>query len=490
MQALLDVRFRGANHVGYFAGSETLALEQEHEPLLHRRRELLCQLARDARIRTGLTARVCLAAMLLAVGGSPVQAQEVLTLAAAIAKARAANPAVRASQAAEHEAAARVDQAQAGWLPRVDFAEGVQRGDMPVYVFSTLLSQRRFTEANFAIDSLNNPAPMTNHRASVTLQHALFDPAVQAGVRTARVEVALAAAAHDAADRDQALAATRAFGQALTAAAAHRAAEAAVAAAEEDARRTRDRRTAGLVTDADVLSLDVHVAQMKARAIEADASRRVALAALNKTMGEPLDREYALDAVPPSPPREETPAALEDLAVASRPEARQAALQEQLARVQQAGARQAFLPQVGWQGAYEWNGADFSDRAGGWTVGAEVRVNVFRGLSDRARLAETTQAVARAAAARAGAESAIRLDVRSAWLRLEAARAKMAVGTAAIAQARESRRILRDRYEAGLVGVGDVLRAAQALLEAELQHTSAEVEVVVEAAALDRAVGR
>jgi outer membrane protein len=461
MQALLDVRFRP-----------------------------LCHLARGTRIPVDDMSRICLAAMLLAVTGSPVAAQEPLTLAAAIAKARAANPTVRVSQAAEHEAAARVDQAQAGWLPRVDFAEGVQRGDMPVYVFSSLLAQRRFTEANFAIDSLNNPAPLTNHRASVTLQHALFDPAVQAGVRTARVEVELAAAARDAADRDLAFEATRAFGQALTAAAAHRAAGAAVAAAEEDARRTRDRRDAGLVTDADVLALDVHVAQMKAHAIEADAARRIALAALNRTMGEPLDREYALDAVPPAPLRAEAPAALEDLAIASRPEARQAALQEHLARAQQVGARQAFLPQVGWQGGYEWNGADFSDRAGGWIVGAEVRVNVFRGLGDRARLAETTQAVARAAAERALAESGIRLDVRSAWLRLEAARSKMAVGTAAVAQARESQRILRDRYEAGLVGVGDVLRAAQAVLDAELQHTSAEVEVVVETAALDRAVGR
>jgi outer membrane protein TolC len=426
----------------------------------------------------------------LAAVGTVAAAQEPLTLPAAIAKARAANPIVRVSQAVEQEAAARVEQAQAGWLPRVDFTEGVQRGDMPVYVFSSLLAQRRFTEANFAIDALNHPAPLTNHRASLTLQHALFDPDVQAGVQSARVGVELAAAARDAVDRDLALDATRAFGQALTAAAAHRAAHAAVAAAEEDARRTRDRRAAGLVTDADVLALDVHVAQMKARAIEADATRRVALAALNRAMGEPLDREYVLEAVQPPAPPAETPAALEQLALTARPEVRRAGLQEQLARVQQSAARQAFLPQVGWQGGYEWNGADFGDRAGGWIVGAEVRVNVFRGLGDRARLAETTRAAERAAAERAIAESAIRLDVRSAWFRLEAARAKLAVGAAAVSQARESQRILRDRYEAGLADVGDVLRAAQAVLDAELQQTSAEVDVVVETAALDRAVGR
>jgi outer membrane protein TolC len=38
--------------------------------------------------------------------------------------------------------------------------------------------------------------------------------------------------------------------------------------------------------------------------------------------------------------------------------------------------------------------------------------------------------------------------------------------------------------------VGDVLRAAQAVLDAELQHTAARVDVITAAAALDRAAGR
>ena len=93
------------------------------------------------------------------------------------------------------------------------------------------------------------------------MQHALFDNAVQTGVRSARVGHEAASAARETTDRDLALEATRAFGRALTAAAAHRAAQAAVAAAEEDARRTRDRRDAGLVTEADVLALDVHLSR-------------------------------------------------------------------------------------------------------------------------------------------------------------------------------------------------------------------------------------
>jgi outer membrane protein len=428
--------------------------------------------------------------VLLLLCAAPAGAQERLSLQDAIARAQSANPAARAARAAERESAERVRQAQAAWWPRVDAAEGVQRGNLPVYVFGSLLSQRRFTEANFAVDALNRPDPLTNHRASVMVQHPLYSADVVTGVRGARIARDLAGAGREAVDRDLAVDTTRAFGQALVAQAAARAAEAATSAADEDLRRVRERRQTGLVTEADVLLVEVHLAQMRARAVDADAQRQVALAALNRVMGEPLGREYVLD--PPAPdtitlPPVET---LEADALGARPEARQASLQEALARVQQAGARAALLPQVGWQGGYEWNGGSFTERAGGWMVGAEVRINLFRGFADRARLAETAHALERARAERDAAESAIRLDVRAAWLRLRAAQARRDVGRAAVAQAREGQRIIRDRYENGLAGVNDVLRAAQALIDAELQQTAADADVVIEAAALERAVGR
>lgn len=417
-------------------------------------------------------------------------AQEPLTLADAIAAARADSPVVRAARAGEAEASSRVHEATAGWWPRVDFSEQWQRGDMPVWVFGSLLSQRRFTEANFAIDALNHPDPVSNHRASLSFDQPLFSAEVITGRRAALVAQDLARAGRDGVERDAAVSVTAAYGQALVAQSASRAAAAAVTAAEDDLRRTTDRRTAGLVTDADVLSIEVHLARMRARAIDASSQSRIAMAALDRAMGRPLDREYLLTAVLPENRGAENVDALEAAALAARPEARQAVLQEQLARVQHEGARGAFLPQVGWQGGYEWNGGSFADRAGGWMVGAGVRVNLFRGLGDRARLAAAGHALTRSRAEREAAESGIRLDVRTAALRLAAARARVAVGRAAVAQARESQRIIRDRYENGLAGVGDVLRAAEALLESEMQQTAAEADVITGAAALDRAVGR
>jgi outer membrane protein TolC len=73
---------------------------------------------------------------------------------------------------------------------------------------------------------------------------------------------------------------------------------------------------------------------------------------------------------------------------------------------------------------------------------------------------------------------------------LTAARSREATGRTAVAQAQEAQRIVRDRYDAGMAGVSDLLRAANALLDAELQQRAAVVDVFVSERTLDRAVGR
>jgi outer membrane protein TolC len=418
-------------------------------------------------------------------------AQTRLTLADAIARARSQNPDARAAEIAEREALTRVDQARAGYFPRVDFSEAWQRGNQPVFVFGSLLAQRRFTESNFAIAALNHPDPVSNHRGALTLGQVAFDGGMtRAGVRSAHRGVDAAAIMKAQAARDLAVTATEAFGQVLMADAFARAAAAAVETAEDDATRARQRREAGLVTDADVLALDVHLAQMREQRIRAEADARVARARLNQVMGAPLDERFELDGTL-APPEASAPAAvMEDEAVRGRPEVRLAAIQVAVAENARTMARAAFLPQVGLQGGWEWNGHTFADRASSWFVGAEVRVNLFHGLADRARLAEANETIAKRRVELEKAESLVRLDVRATIARLEAARARTDVGRAAVAQAREAQRIVRDRYENGMADVTALLRAANAVLQADAQDVAARVEVLLQTAALDRALGR
>ncbi len=82
------------------------------------------------------------------------------------------------------------------------------------------------------------------------------------------------------------------------------------------------------------------------------------------------------------------------------------------------------------------------------------------------------------------------MEVLTAVEQLAAARARESVGRAAVMQARESQRIVRDRFEAGLRPTSDVIRVATAVLDAEALRVRAVVDVMVGEAALRRAVGR
>ncbi|HVB38295.1 MAG TPA: TolC family protein, partial [Vicinamibacterales bacterium] len=259
-------------------------------------------------------------------------AQQPLSVEQAVARARAHNPTVRAAEAAARQASGPVAEARAGWLPRVDYTEGWQRGDQPVFVFSSLLMQRQFTAANFAIDALNNPAPISNYHSGVSVEQQLFDGGrLRSAVRSAELSREIAGLATAQTASGIALQTTRAYGDVLVAAAGTQAADAAVKAAEEDLQRTTHRRDVGVAPEADVLALQVHLAQMRERQIASASQEAIARARLNQLMGDPLDARYAL--VEPAPGAGTLPSldALEREALASRPEVKQADAQVQLA---------------------------------------------------------------------------------------------------------------------------------------------------------------
>jgi len=442
------------------------------------------------RIHATLTHFIAIAA-LAGVCSLPAAAQTPLTLDDAIARALKQNPAARAAEAGRTEASERARQARAGWLPRVDVTETWQRGNQPVFVFGSILAQRDFTQANFAIDALNHPDPVSNYRTGISVEQLVFDGA---RTRSANRSAAIGEAIAEAGSRDTAamlrLGVTRAFGDVLMAQATRAAASAALESAEEDLRRAERRRDAGLATEADVLAVNVHLAQIRERQITAASRETVARLQLNEAMGEPLDARFEVEA--PATAAVTTPpvADLEAEALANRPDVARASAQERLAGEGIASAKSAFYPQAAVQGVYEFNGGTFSDRVSAWTIGAVFRWNLFGGFADSARLGEAKAATVRARAERERQEVAARVDVRAAAARLDEARARAEVGRLAVAQARESQRIVRDRFDAGLAPINDLLRSAMAVLEADSHQTAAAVDVLISAALLDRARGR
>lgn len=435
-----------------------------------------------------------MACAFLTVAPHGVNGQELLTLDQAVTATLSQNASLRATGSAPAEAAAHVTEAQSGFFPRVSFVESWQRGDQPVFVFSSLLSARRFAAANFALDALNHPDPTGFFHTSLGVEQLLFDGGRQrAAVAGASLQREMAATATDQAAAALVLATTETFGRVMAADAAHQAAEAGLAAAQEDLARAERRRDAGMATDADVLGLVVHVADLQQRSIQARGDSAVARAELNRLMGTPIDREFRViepaiaDSVVGNTPNV---AALLAEADAARPELRRAAAAEQLATVGRRQARAAFVPQVAAQAAIDMSGTQFNDRQSSWLVGGELRWTFSTGGAEVAQLKAATEAGARARAEHENVRAAVQVEVVSALRRLESARARQAAGRAAVDQARESQRIVRDRFDAGLASVNDVLQASMAVLDADNHRTSALVDTLVSDAKLRRALGR
>jgi outer membrane protein TolC len=443
---------------------------------------------------SGSRVTTAIVAAAFGLAASVASAQELLTVDRAVQDALAYNASLRAARAAVSEGDALVSEARSGWFPRVSVTETWQRGDEPVFVFSSLLSSRQFAATNFAIDSLNHPDATGFFRNRIGVEQLIFDggrqQSVTASAESRRDMTQLSA---DEASAALVTATVEVYGRTLVAEAGERAAQAALDAAREDLTRAQNRRETGLATDADVLALVAHVADLQQRAIHYQGEAAVSRAELNRLMGVPIAREYRVappaDAEDPSLATASVDALLAE-ADRSRPELRRVAVAQQLADADRKNVRAGLIPQVAAQAAFDFSGTQFSNRASAWLVGAEFRWNLSLGGAETARLRAATDARTRAAAEAEDARAAVHVEVVTALRRLQAANARRSAGRAAVEQARESQRITRDRFEAGIAGVTDVLRASSAVVEAESQRMSAAVDAVASEAMLRRALGR
>lgn len=421
-------------------------------------------------------------------------AQEPLTLRQAIQETLAHNRSLQGAQSGAREADAQVTQARAAYFPRISFVESWQRGDQPVYVFSSLLASRQFTAANFAIDSLNSPDPTGFFHGAVAISQLIFDGGrTGASVTSAGLQRDMARLSADEAAAGLAVTATEVYGRVLAATAAAQAADAAISAAQEDLTRATLRRDAGTLNDADVLAVAVHLAETRQRRIQAAGDAAVAKAELNRLMGSSIDREYDVQepVTAAAAPREaQSLTTLFAEADTARPDLKRAAAAEQLADAGRRQARGAWYPQIAAQAGLEANGTTLTERASSWIVGGEFRWSFSTGGAEIAQRTAAAEAATRARIEREDARAAAQVEIVTALQQLESARARQAVGRATVEQARESQRIVRDRFDAGLASTSDVLRTAAAVFDAETQRVSALVDGIVSRARLDRAIGR
>jgi outer membrane protein TolC len=440
-----------------------------------------------------------LLAVLLLAAGAGAQTQpaaresaQSLSLQEAVRIALQKNPTIQAADAYAQAVQQGITAAKAFRYPRLDFAEGFTRGDNPVYVFGTLLTQRQFTAANFALSFLNTPPPLDDFRTGLTATMPLYDAGqISRLVRDAKLQAQSAQKGKDRTQQEVVFQVINAYLNELLARESLRVAKSAVDMTKSDLDRARARQENGLAVPSDLLSAEVQLAQAEEDLLREQNAVELAHAVLNVAMGLPEDAPTAIagnlsEASFNAGSLDEKQAK----ALATRPDYLQVLLGEQQAANGMHMARAEFLPKVNLFSSWEVDNQTFAARGGNnWAVGATLNINLFDGGAKIARLKESKARELQAQALETQMASAVRLQVREAYSNLATAQKRLGVVKDASSQAVESLRITQSRYEEGLATITDLLRAETARTAAEKNALNAVFDYRLSYAALELATG-
>ncbi len=442
------------------------------------------------RLRVGMALLAGLS--MLPVSSAAQAAGTPLTLPQAVSMALGKNPLRKAAQADIRISLAAVREARSPLLPKIMFTESAVRGNDPVFVFGSRLRQQNFTLADFALNRLNTPTPISNFSSRFSGQWSLFD-GLQSWYGVSRAKYAQQASQQqlDRTDQELVYQATQAYFAVLLAQKQAAVAEDAVKTSRATENLSRARVESGLAVDSDLLSAQVATASRQQELIQAQNALALAQTQLALAIGTAADAVYepqeslSEHAYPPA-----NVADLEAQALQQRPDLKRVESERSAQAKSVSMARGAFAPRLNVYGSWEtdspspgWNGGN------NWIAGAEVQFDIFDGDSKRAHLAMEKAMQEKAAAMRDVFRDQIRLQVRKAYYEFEAARQQMEVARGAIAQADESLRINQNRYEGGLTTVSDLLRVEEAAHRAKADYWQAVYRVQTSYAGVELATG-
>ena len=250
----------------------------------------------------------------------------------------------------------------------------------------------------------------------------------------------------------------------------------------------------GVLTEADVLRVQVAAANARQQAIQAHSQELVSRAGLLALIGLPADDTGVIFVEPKSllesGQKRPEAAAAQDQALSGRPEILQTRLSLQAGEHQQRARLYALLPEIDLEGAYLRSYGQIILPTNSAFIGLNAKWAIWEwGASYAAYRA--SQAQARAAAFDLeNQKQQIRAEVTSTMAQLDAAASAISVAEQAITSAQEAYRVTDAQLQAGTATTTDLLEAQSALTQARLNYLRAQYELAIARVNLRRALGR
>jgi len=408
-----------------------------------------------------------------------------LTLRQAVAVALEHNAQVLQAQEGLAGSTAKVDESQSALFPQVSMLTSYARvGPVASYTVSLGPFGPPIT-MKFGIENI--------YSAGLSLQQSLFNwGRTQAGIEMSKIGVKLAESSLDLTRQNVAYQVTQLFYGILLSKAAIDVLDQSIHSLESRLQTTKTRYEAGLASNFDLLTMEVQIASVKSRRIEAENSLKKLHLLFNKLTGRDLDEPVLLIGTLTYESITPELESLVRLAIANRRELEQLKHQEGIALTQVDltnslskpnlnlsvtwGVRNGFLPNL-------------DALRGNWNASLVLAYPLFDGFRVKSELDQTDVNLKLARMRTQDVTVAVAMEVHQAVADVKMNEEKIRIEEVKVKQAEEALKIAGERHEKGLLSVVDLLDLHTALENAKLSHLQTICNAILSKTNLDKAVG-
>jgi len=394
--------------------------------------------------------------------GQPLALQRCVTI------ALENNPRRRVAEAGLEAMQEAVGEAWSPYYPEVNLNAGYHRWERHAFLPDDVASA-----GNIQADKIG---PTSDWSAGLGARFTLFD----SGARRARLNEAVAREGVAEGERETVrqgiiLDVHQAYYALVSAMEAHSVAAENLKRSENHLHLAKIRKETGAVPQADVVRAMAEVADTRLQLIRAESWVRIARGNLNTAMGLPVETLLELDPQPgviTSPQGINLSQAL-DHAVHTRPELETEIKRIEASRSSMDATKSAFGPRVKLEGGYGWRDDEFLPQDEDWSVGFSLELPLFSGFSTKHELARKRAEHTKEEALLEQLILKVRQEVWFYFSELTKAYESVNASDVFVLDARESLRLVRERYEAGAAPINDLLDSQAALARAESEQIKA-----------------
>jgi len=418
--------------------------------------------------------------------------EKILTLTRAVDLALQKNPLLKSADYSVEVAKAQVGSARSGLLPRIDFIEGFSRTNNPMMAVGSKLNQEIFSAQDYELNELNHPSPISNFNTQLIFTQPIFDQGkTWVGIKQAKIGKQATEQMRERIKQEIIFGVIEAYFQAFRAKEELKLASESEKMASAHVQLAEDLFRTGQVVKSDLLSAQVRLSEVKEMVIQAENNLKIAKAMLNKVMGMSQEEDFEIEGEF-SP--EEKKFELNRLIEESRKKRPDFLAMDSQVKNGIEGVRMAktnFFPSFQFIGQYDLNDRNeiWGEEGESWTIAGVFRFNIFDGFNSSYKLKEARERLNQLNSQKEELSERIEVEVRQAFHQLEEARERVKVTGQAIAQAEESLRIIKDRYQVGLARMIEVLDSEVTLTRSKRNHIYAWCDLQVARARLDLAQG-